>query len=59
MEKYTHEYIAINEKERTEFYRLCERRISLLKQHGFINEAILHAKSLRLIKDDLAELSEF
>ncbi|MCS3743813.1 hypothetical protein [Rhizobium sp. BK661] len=59
MQNHPYEIIALNEKARNEFYQLCEKRITLLKQHGFIAEAILHAKSLRSIQADLNELAQF
>lgn len=41
------------------FYSLCERRIKLLRQHGFMEEAIQHSRFLKDIKEDLAFLNEF
>ncbi|MDR6819571.1 hypothetical protein J2X76_004763 [Neorhizobium sp. 2083] len=59
MDKHPYDIIAVDEKARIEFYRLCKKRIKLLRQHGFIDEAVLHAKALKSIKDDLAALAEF
>lgn len=59
MRETPYELIAMDANVRSEFYRLCEKRIRLLKQHGFITEAVIHANALRSIKADLDVLAEY